>query len=201
MNALGKLIVSGSILFAFGTGIFMTSQYADYSWPFTKNTNKGRTKNSISAVIGGTVAKQLYDKSEINLEIEKKFWPNAHVTGYTTEDSIVSNVNDLAFTKVNYNAEKNAKGNLQGIVKKSEYNWDVEQTSANKYHIDRASLKFNSDLELKTQNGKITGTYIRHGLSYNWPIEGTYDTNGNVKMHVNVPWGLDFNLEGNITQK
>jgi len=201
MNTLGKIITYGAIIATLGTASFSASEYADYPMPFTKNTEMGRTKNSISAIIGGTVAKELYNKSEINLEIQKQFWPNAHVIGYTTENSVVTDINDLTFTKVHYNAEKNSLGNLKGTVQKSEFDWDVVQTAANKYNISRFLFKFNSDLELKTENGKITGTYHRHGPAFNWKINGMYANNGHVKIHVNVPLGLDFNLEGKITEK
>ena len=71
MNTLGKIITYGAIIATLGTASFSASEYADYPMPFTKNTEMGRTKNSISAIIGGTVAKELYNKSEINLEIQK----------------------------------------------------------------------------------------------------------------------------------
>lgn len=201
MNTMGKIITYGALLITLGTGGFIASEYADYPMPFTKNTEMGRTKNSISAVIGGTVAKQLYPKSELNLEIKKTLWPTAHVTGYTSADSIVTDVNDLTFTDVHYKAGKTSQGNLKGTVQKSEFDWDVDQQNNGQYHIHRFLFKFNSDLELKTQDGKITGTYFRHGPAWNWSINGTYDANGNVKMHVDVPVGLDFDLEGKITQK
>jgi hypothetical protein len=123
------------------------------------------------------------------------------VTGYTTENSVVADVNDLTFTKVHYSAEKNQERNLNGIVQKSEFDWEVKQTSANTYDVSRLLFKFNSDLELKTENGKINGTYHRHGPAFDWKINGMYANNGHVKIHVNVPMGLDFNLEGKITEK
>ena len=58
-----------------------------------------------------------------------------------------------------------------------------------------------SDMWEQSKDGKIIGTYYRHGPKFNWSINGNYDNNGNVKMHVNVPLGLDFDLEGKITQK
>lgn len=204
MNTLGKIITYGTIILTLGTlGMtgFVASEYADYPMPFTKSTKTGRTKNSISAVIGGTVAKQLYQESDINLEIQKTFWPDAHVTGYTTKETIATGVKDLTFTSVNYNAEEKSQGNLEGTVKKSEFDWDVKQTASDNYRIHRLLFKFNSDLQLKAEDGKITGTYYRHGPKFNWIINGNYDNNGNVKIHVNVPLGMDFDLEGKITQK
>ncbi len=201
MNTISKIITYGALATTLITTGITTSEYADLPMPFTEKTEMGRTKNSIAAVISGTIAKEIYPKSEVNLEIQKTFWPNAHVTGYTTENTIATDVNDLAFTSVHYKAEKNPQGNLNGLVQKSEFDWDVNQTAINKYHIHRLLFKFDSDLELKAQDGKITGTYFRHGPAFNWSINGNYDASGNIKVHVNVPAGLDFTLEGKIIAK
>jgi hypothetical protein len=198
--SIGKIIAYGALLVTLGTAGFVTSQNADYPMPFTKGTEIGRTKNSIAAVIGGVVARQVYFDSKVDLRINKPYWPDAHVTGHANLGEIATDVNDLTFTDVHFRVKQTGKGGLKGEVQKSEYNWDIEQTEYGEYNIHRFLFKFDSDLKISTHDGKITGTYFRHGPSWDWDINGTYDKEGNVKIHVDVPMGLDFDLEGRITK-
>jgi hypothetical protein len=183
-----------------GLGI-ATTEYADWPFPFTKSTESGREKNSISTVVAGIVGQKMYGgDSKIDLEIQKSFWPDAKVEGYTTKKSIDTYVN-LATTSARFNAMGQTNG-LVGTVDKSEFDWDVVQIAPNKYQIKRFGLKFDAYLTIdKVANGEIKGTYERNGMKFDWDLSGTYDSEGNVKMSLDGPLNLGITLDGKITKR
>ena len=61
--------------------------------------------------------------------------------------------------------------------------------------------KFDGYLEIQVKDGKISGTYIRGGPYFDWVVEWTYDSNGNVKGTIDSPVNLGISLEGKITKK
>ncbi len=189
-----KVAVSGVVLAELG----LLGQYADPPG-FGKGPGLGRTKNSLAVVIAGIVARRMYEKSDIDLELQKTFFPGARITGKTTKSSIDTYVG-LALTSSHFTASAYDSGFFQGEVEKSEFDWNVKQTSENTYQIDRFGPKFDTTLELEVKNGKITGNYIIP-WGFDWTINGTYDNTGNVHIDVSIPLGLDITLEGKITER
>ncbi|MBU0666698.1 MAG: hypothetical protein ABIC91_01590 [Nanoarchaeota archaeon] len=189
----------------FGFSIIV-SEYLDFpGWDNKVQT--GRTKNAISTIVTGLVGQKLYDKSNIDVEIKKKLFPDATVKGYTSKDTINTHVN-LTLTKSNFLAGKDYFGMLEGQVKKSEFNWNVKQIDYDSYEIKRFGPKFNHQLDLMVgdissneETGKIIGKYIRKGPHFDWNIEGTYDRQGNVQIEIDGSLNLGINLEGKITQR
>jgi hypothetical protein len=190
---IGYGFIAGSVIY----GLTIISEYADI--PLTK-TESGRTKNSIATVVSGIIANKMYDNSKIELEVQKQSWPDSKITGETTDSTILS-YNDLSMTSAKFTAQKNRDGKFEGKVDKSEFNWDITQTGNEKYHVGRFGLKFDADLEIKVSKGKITGEYQRHGIRFNWDIEGIYDSLGNVNINIDGPMNLGINLVGKITKR
>jgi hypothetical protein len=186
---------AGAALATYGV---VSSEYMDI-FGFDEKVQAGRTKNSIAAVVTGLVGQKLYGNSNIDIDIEKSLWPDAKVTGYTTPESVETHV-DLALTSAHFSAQ-NKNGLLEGEVDKSEFDWKVKQTGSNSYDIARFGPKFDARLELRVQDGKISGTYIRPGPHFDWGINGTYDQNGNVKFEIDGHMNLGITLNGKITPK
>lgn len=190
----------GTVCFALAAPIGMCSVAKDsyYDAPgFSDKTQNGRTRNSLAALIGGIVAQQAYGTSTIDLKVEKRFWPDTSVTGSASKDSIDTYV-DLALTSARFTAKKNKYGLFEGEVSKSEFDWNVEQISHNTWEVKRLLFKWNTKLVLNIADGKIHGTYHRPIGSFNWGIDGTYDSNGNVDIDVNCPLALGLRLKGKV---
>jgi len=198
MKRLGAIIGVGAVATLLGFGA-ISGQYADLPG-FDSKLQMGRTKNAVAALVAGTVAHDLAtDKTmQINLEATKSFWPDAGVSGHANKTEIYTKT-DLLLTSATYTAHMNGSDMLEGKIAKSEFNYGVQQKGPHSYHIGRFALKFDSNLVLNVANGKIDGVYARGGPHFNWKINGTYDKAGHVDVHVNVPFGLDFGLEGTIT--
>lgn len=196
MNGIKKYLLIGTGTLALLTGGFSCSEYSDYG--ILGSSEQGRTKNSIATVIAGAIGQKMHKDSTIDLTVEKTLFPNARVTGHTTSDSVDTYV-DLASTSSHFTALRNAKGQLEGKVDKSEFDWDVVQSSPDVYEIHRMGPKFNAELDITVQNGIISGTYVRNGPHFNWNIHGTYDENGNVTCTVDCPVGLGITLKGTVT--
>jgi len=194
LRTIGTAVLATTLL---GGGIIGT-QYADWPFPFTKNTERGRTKNAIATIIPGIVAHDAYYTATIDLEAKKKCWPDTHVVG-ATDIWAISTAADLFSTSATFTAQYTPL--LQGTVDKSEIDWSVEQRGEHTYLVHRFGWKFNHLLTLDVKDGRITGRYERGPMSWNWKIDGTYAGDGNVAIHVDVPWGLDLDLEGRITPK
>jgi hypothetical protein len=141
----------------------------------------------------------MYENADINIEIEKKWFPDATITGHTTKDSIDTYIN-LWLSHVEFTAEKK-DGMINGKVDKSEFDWNVTQKNDNTYEIQRTLLKWDGNLKIDVNDGKIFGVYERGGFAWDWDINGTYDKDGNLKIEIDAPWTLDINLAGKITQK
>ena len=172
------------------------SQYGDVS--SGKDTEGGRTRNSLAALVSGVVANQMYEKSDINLTMEKTLYPDAKVNGHTGISNINTSV-DLWFADADFNADRKENGMFEGKVYKTEWNWKINQKNSNIWEVVRFGLKFNNELDLTCKDGKINGEFKRP-MGFNWDIDGTYDSNGNTKIHVNIPEGYDFDLNGKINK-
>ncbi|MFH1331751.1 MAG: hypothetical protein ABIH63_00510 [archaeon] len=194
--------LSGLVIYGGATVLASTSiplvEYIDLPGFFKYQT--GRTKNSIASVVAGLVGQKLYGNSEINLEIQKKFFPDARVTGHTTPSSVDTYV-DLALTSARFIAQKNELGSLEGEVHKSEINWKVKQISEDSYKIARWGPKFDGILKLKLENDNILGLYIRKGSHFDWKVKGKHNHNGDTKIEIDGPLNLGIILEGKITKK
>lgn len=176
--------------------IAVTTEYADIPG-FSSRTEMGRTKNSISAVVAGIIGQKLHGDSVINLEIQKICFPDAKVAGTTTSDTIDTLV-ELATTSSHFTATTNPRGELVGSVEKSEFDWDVKQSSDSSWEIARFGPKFDATLKLEMQDGKITGIYERPGPAIDWEISGSYDQSGHVEIIIDAPFTLSVTLSGTI---
>ncbi len=193
----GRMGLIGAVISAVAA-LGPCAQYSDMPG-LSDDTQSGRTKNSLAAVVSGIVAQKLYDNAQIDVTIEKSFWPDAKVTGYTTPNSIDTYV-DLALTHAHFTADGNAASTLSGNVDKSELDWQVKQAGEDIYEIVRFGLKFNNTLTLQVGNGKVTGTYARTGELYDGKIKGTYDENGKVNIDIDDGmFSLGVTLDGKIT--
>lgn len=179
------------------TGAITYGQYGDHS-----KSSKGRTKNAISSVVSGIVAQKIYkdQECEIDLEVQRKFYPDTTITGTVTPYRIETNLDSL-IRDTNFIASTSGENELKGEVKKAEFNWIVYSKGNDKYDIKRMGIKFDNELELTVANGKIDGTFVRNGLRFDWDISGTYDDFGNVNIEIDGPLTLGINLEGKITRK
>jgi len=189
-------VIVGGVVTAIVTFGVIASEYQDI-FGFDNKRESGRSKNSIAAIVSGIVGKELYGDSNIDLEVKKSLWPDARVTGYTTENSIDTSMN-LFFTSVHFTGRDNISGMLKGDVDKSEFDWKVKQKGKGIYEINRFGPKFDAKLRLKIENGKITGEYERPGPNIDWDIDGTYDNQGNVNIEIDGPLTLGVRLEGKI---
>lgn len=202
MAKLRRIIGAGVVLTGLAIGLpyyCAYTEYADYPG-YDDDTQKGRTRNGVAAVVAGVLAQRLYGTTEFNLEVEKSFYPDATVKGNTTTDSIDSLV-DLLTTSSHFTAKKNDKGYFEGEVAKSEFNWGVKQISDSKYQVGRVFFKFDSELELDCKDGKINGNYKRV-LAFDWPIHGIYDKEGNINVRVDTPpLNFGITIAGKIRKK
>jgi len=174
----------------------ITSQYMDIPG-FSDKLQAGRTKNAISTVISGIVAQEAYRDSIIDIQVQKKFYPDSEIKGYVSNRRIDANM-DLMLTSSHLKAAKDDMGMLEGNIEKSELDWRLEETNSGNYKIARWGPKFDCTLKLDVSNGKISGVYERP-FTFDWSINGTYDNKGNVDCKISVPLGLDIGLEGKIT--
>ncbi len=193
-----KLITGTALVATIITGSIAASEYMDIAG-FGDKGQAGRTKNSIASVVTGIVAHKLYTNSEIDVEVEKFFWPDATISGQTKHNSIDTYMG-LALTSNKFNATA-VDGNMKGRVDKSEFDWKVQQTSPHTYKIARAGPKFNSVLTLDVQDGRIYGKYDIPGPNMNWDIEGSYTDEGDISIDLSAPLTLDMKLSGKITEK
>lgn len=177
--------------------LFSISEYADMPG-FDADYEAGRTRNSLATLVSGIVGQKMYGSSKFELNMEKSQFPDAKVTGHTTRDTIDSYVG-LALTSSHFTAARK-NGLLEGTVAKSEFNWGIKENDDGSYHVTRFGPKFDSELRIDVKDGKITGQYIRTGPHFSWTISGKYDEQGNVKIDVSIPLGLDFRLKGKITK-
>jgi len=192
------LIVIG-LLLMWTLPFIPASEYADVPvlWEQSKY---GREKNALAAVVSGILAQKLYDSSSINLTIEKHFFVDSKITGYTTNDSIYTRIK-LLFDETTFKGFINDSNKLEGNVDKHEFDWHVIETSKDTYKIDRFFLKFNSELKISIdeKNKTIVGEFIRSGLRKDWKIEGSYKDTGEISLEVDGSWNLGITLEGKIT--
>lgn len=199
----GKTYIKAGLLIAGFAALtsysIASSEYMDVPG-FDTKIQAGRTKNSISTVVAGVVARDLYGDANIELKVKKHFWPDAKLKGYTTKESINAKM-DLLLTSATFTANKE-DGLLKGEVDKSEFDWKIEQTGPNTYKIARWGPKFDAALELTVnEDGTITGKYVRQGIHFDWHVEGTYDSEGNVEIEIDGPLNWGVTLEGKITPK
>ncbi|PIN80819.1 hypothetical protein COV11_03200 [Candidatus Woesearchaeota archaeon CG10_big_fil_rev_8_21_14_0_10_30_7] len=202
MNIKNKIKVLGiatglSAVMALG---FSASEYFDM-FGFDDKHQMGRTKNSITAIVGGLVAQKMYEgaNTDIDMIVKKTFWPDGTLTGSASSVGVHTYV-PVTFSSSEFDAFVNEEGNLVGEVEKSEFDWKVRQISENVYEIARFGLKFDAKLILNVNGGNISGTYVRIGPHFDWEITGTYSDNGNVNLNINVPLGLSVGLEGTVTK-
>jgi len=192
--------VTNGLKVAFGLGTvwegWMSYQYADV-FGFDSDYQVGRTKNSVAALVAGIVGQQAYGNTSMDLMVKKLSWPDATLTGYTTEKTIDTYV-DLLLTSARFQASTDATGQLEGEVHKSEFNWSVEQEGVNNYVVGRFGPKFDGRLHLKVQNGIIRGTYHRTGPHFNWAVEGTYSADGRVNISIDDFTTAGIRIEGHM---
>jgi hypothetical protein len=111
---------------------------------------------------------------------------------------------DLLLTSNTFTAIKNQPNeNFSGIVEKSEFDWDILQTSKDPitYEIKRLGYKFNSILTLNIENGIISGEYQRPGPNIDWDVNGFYKQNGNISLEIDAPLTLGVSLKGTISSE
>ncbi len=176
-----------------------SSAYIDFPG-YGDKYQTGRTKNAVASVVAGVVAHKMYENASIDLEVQKPLWPDAKLTGTTTQNAVDTYV-DLMFTSSQFQATADGRGYLSGEVKKSDFNWNVQQSDQNTYEMSRFGHKFDSGLHITVSDGVISGTYTRTGPHFDWNISGTYDTQGNVMIDIDHPTILGITLEGKITEK
>lgn len=176
-------------------GCWYAQDYIDLP-VYIADCQEGRTRNGLASLIVGTVAHELYDEAHIAVTVEKTSWPDSHITGSLSPDSLHTEM-DLRFTDSKFYGHITSNG-LEGEISKSEWNWDIEQTAPGCYDVTRFGFKWNAELRLNIADGKIEGTYARSGLKWDWDITGHYDNKGNVALQVSIPWGADFSMKGTI---
>ncbi|MFA5855968.1 MAG: hypothetical protein WC867_01310 [Candidatus Pacearchaeota archaeon] len=187
-------IAAGAITYSSVIG-----QYMDV-FGFDKDNEAGRTKNAIATVVSGIVSRDIYGESEFNFDVRKTLYPDSEVYGTTSKETLSSNM-DLFLTSVRFSPKVNSEGRLEGVVEKSEFDWKLLENNEGNYDINRFGPKFDSRLKLDVGNGKINGVYERFGPHYDWIITGTYNVDGEVKMNIDIPRGLDLTLVGKVTKR
>ena len=156
----------------------------------------GRTVNSLSAMLAGVIAQQIYGSAEFDLLIEKPWYADARVKGKTSATSIESKVN-LTFTSAVFHAAGDS-GKQKGDVEKSEFNWGIKQTGPTTWEVSRLGLKLDTTLKVLVKNGVIEGEYIRP-WGQDWKISGSYDQQGNLDLEVSPAWDEpNFKITGRI---
>ena len=198
--ALGRgiktFLVLGGVVVAIG-GSVVLSEYADI--PLPSDYDMGRTKNAFATMVSGIIGHKLYGNSKIDVGVEKSWFPDSRVTGYSTRDTIDTKT-DLWLTSAHFSAIPGYSSNLVGEVEKSEFDWKIEQKDLNKYKVARWGPKFDATLEIYVENGEIKGTYHRPS-GFDWDIKGSYDSNGNIDVEVDAPLTLGINLKGKIEKQ
>jgi hypothetical protein len=188
----------GAIVAALGIGIHSGS-YIDYPG-YTKVTNSGRTKNSVATLVTSAIAQQMYpnQSATIDVNVKKPFFANSRITGKQTPYEIHTQT-DLILAHNDLNANI-IGGQLQGLIAKSEFDWQIKQESKTHYHVSRANFKFDTDLALEAKNGIITGRY-NHPTALDWKINGTYTTDGKINVNIDVPFSTaNMTLDGKIVR-
>ena len=193
---LKHVVYGGMILGSIGIGI-VGSEYQDV-FGFLDKLQAGRTKNSIASVVSGLVSQRLDDgNNDINMNVGKVFFPDSKITGFTTRDTIHTDMG-LWFTSNKFDAGRK-NGLMNGRVDKSEFDWKVKEKPNGDYDVARFGPKFDASVEdLKVKDGVISGTYSRPGPNFDWDIDGTYDSDGNVQFTIDGPFNLGISLEGTI---
>lgn len=207
MNKIKSLLEDGLIkagLAASGValtfGIISGISYMDLPLGFISSSD-ARLKSGAAAVVSGLVSQELGNGNNvIDMESQKFFWPDSGLTGKTSPSSIETRLNTW-FSSANFHASRDAYGDLNGRVDKSKYDWGVHSkgSGSGDYEISRIGLQWNSGIkDLVVSNGKISGTFIRPGLSFDLGIEGTYDKQGNVTIDIDNAFVFGITLEGTI---
>jgi hypothetical protein len=187
-----KKIVATTVFVLVSPFLVVLTEYAD----LPGKDSQGRTKNALSTVIAGLIGQRRHGHSDIDLTIQKQFFPDAVVTGSTSNRRIETRV-PVTFVSNVFNATIDERGYVHGRVEKSEFDWQVEQVSATRYRIKRWGPKFDGTLELQVADGRISGSYIRNGVGFNWTIDGSY-SGDNVRVHIDAPLTLGIVLAGTI---
>jgi hypothetical protein len=169
-------------------------QYTDLPG-FSGKTSQGRTKNALAAAVAGIVAEKIAPNSVIDLEIQKFWYPDAHVEGRVQNGSISTHV-PLAFTSATFKAEDHG-GQISGTVEKSEFDWDIKQTGPESWEIGRALMKFDHALNLSVKDGRVNGELVRI-MGANWKIDGSYTPLGEVEIRIDAPLTLGITLRGRV---
>lgn len=177
-------------------GLNSCSQYQDFPG-FSEDASQGRTKNAIATVVAGLVAEKITPNATINLEVEKFWYPDAHIEGSVHNGTIYTHM-PLAFTSATLRAEETG-GLIVGTIEKSEFNWDLKQTGPDTWQLGRALLKFDHSLQLSVRDGHISGELART-MGFNWSIDGTYSPDGHVEIRIDGPMTLGMTLRGTVTE-
>jgi hypothetical protein len=193
-----KAPIAAIAVFAGIGWVINSTAYIDIpgSW---KNLSGGRTRNSVASLVAGTTAQQLYSSGSIDLEVKKTLFPDSAITGNSSPDAISTEMS-LWFTSNEYIARRDGS-HFSGKVDKSEFDWKVSQDGPTTYEVGRWGWKLDTQLKLHAADGKIRGSYSKP-LAFDWPIEGTYDKDGNVEIDIDVPWSWNnIRLEGKIVPR
>lgn len=199
MNSLKSYMTLAAIATTIGLG-FHSCSYVDYPG-YGKHTASGRTKNSVATIVTSAIAQQMYPQQDatINVAVQKPLYADVQITGQKTPTSLETKA-DLTFAHNDMHANI-VREQLMGLIAKSEFDWQIKQVDKTKYHVSRANFKFDTTLDLKVENGNITGTYS-HPLAFNWNITGTYTKEGHINVTIDVPFSTaNMTLEGKIARK
>ena len=194
---LRKALAVGAIggLAVLGFNAIRSLEFTDTPGP--SKHDFGRTVNGISTLVCGIAAQEIFGNASVNATIQKPWFPDAKVDGRTTADFIDTEV-ELSMTSSHFTAQKEG-GLMKGKVDKSEFDWSVEQTGPNTWHIGRWGYKFDSTLVIDISNGQINGS-LERTMGWDWTFSGTYDTAGNIKINVGTPFlRPNFVIEGTLS--
>jgi len=183
-------------IFFVGSIISLTN-YEDIPF-FYSSSSRGREKNNIALVVAGLLAQEYgKEKSVIDIQLQKHFFPDSRIRGEVTTDSIDIKL-DLLLSTSKFTAYKDVKNELIGEVIKNEFDWEVVQIDKNRYRIGRRLFRFDRELILEIRDGKVSGMIIRNGLYFDWEIEGTISEDGFVDIEIDGILNLGVKLVGKI---
>lgn len=175
---------------ALAWGVNHVNEHASL-WCYTEGP--GAIREKFALVLTGIIAHQQWPHTSTQGTLEKKFWPDAAVSGHMWPESSL-----LTLWGSTFEPRIGSNWWLRGEVYKSWLNWEVTQLSRTTYMIDRVWPEVDWRIIIEIKDGTIKGKYVRYGIHFDWGIHWKYDDTWKFTCDIAIPLALDMTLKGII---